>query len=126
MPWSSRCSATVSGVAMSVDLQLDHVVLDSDREGVNGLIGGQRERLARAQVEQRAVARALDRAVALVEPPLSQRAVVVGAAILDRVELAADVEDPDLEGLPLDEPHPAGRKLVRGADGDGLAHCRGA
>ena len=69
-----------------VNLQLDRVVLDDDGERVDGDVGGQGHRLAGAQVEQRAVARALDGALVLVELALGERPVVVRAAVLDGVE----------------------------------------
>src|SRR5689334_22896065 len=128
MCWSASFSESTgsvlrSGVAMrSVDLQLDDVVLDSDREGVDGDVGGQGLRLAGPQVEQRPVARALDGAVLGIERPLGERAVVVRAAILDREELAVAVEDADLEVLPLDDARGAGRELGELADVDGLRH----
>src|SRR3954466_11195380 len=90
------------GVAMwSVDLQLDDVVLDSDREGVHGDVGGQCLRLARPQIEQRSMAGALDGAVLGVKLPLGERTVVVRATILDGEQLAVAVEDADLEILPF-------------------------
>src|SRR5919199_783047 len=103
-------------------LHLDGVVLDRDREGLDGNVRGQRQRLAGVQVEARPVPRALDRAVVLVELALDERAVVVRAAVLDREDLAVAVEDPDLEVLPLDQPHPARRELGDAADVDDLGH----
>src|SRR4051795_9124064 len=103
MCWSdsfseSAESGLISGVAMrSVDLQLDDVVLDSDREGVDRDVGGQGLRLAGPQVEQRSVARAFDGAGVGIELPLGERTVVVRAAVLDSEQLAVAVEDPDLE-----------------------------
>jgi len=64
------------------------------------------------------VAGALDGAGALVELTLGERAVVVRAAILDRVELAATVEHADLEVLPFDDAPGAGRELGEWADVD--------
>src|SRR3954470_9197032 len=128
MCWSasfseSTGSVLISGVAMgSVDLQLDGVVLDADREGVHGDVGGQGHRLARAQVEQRSVARALDGAVLRVQLPLGERTVVVRAAVLEGEQLAVAVEDADLEVLPLDDARGTGRKLRERADVDGLRH----
>src|SRR5215204_5989342 len=98
MPTSARCSAITSGVAItSVDLQLDDAVLDRD-------VRGQCQWLSGAQVESRAVARALDGAALLVQLALDQLPVVVRAPVLDREERAGAVEDADLELLPLDEP----------------------
>src|SRR4051794_22695093 len=127
MCWSASFSAggggTISGVAMgSVNLQLDHVVLDEDFESVNRFVRRERHRLAGAQVEERAVARALDRAALLVEGPLGERAVVVRAAILDGEEVALAVEDADLEVLPRHDARGAGGKLVERADVDDGAH----
>ena len=51
--------------------------------------------------------------VCLVELALGERAVVVGAAVLDREDLAVAVEDPDLEVLPVDDAGLAGRQLRR-------------
>jgi hypothetical protein len=54
-----------------------------------------------------------------VELTLGQRPVVVRAAILDRVELAATVEDADLRPIrDLDQLHLAAWQLGRGADLD--------
>src|SRR5215210_4517571 len=106
MCWSASFSertgsVLISGVAMrSVDLQLDDVVLDSDREGVDGDVGGQGLRLSGPQIEQRSVAGALDGAVVGIQLPFCERTVVVRAAVLEGEELAVAVEDPDLEILP--------------------------
>src|SRR5690606_13836151 len=82
------------------------------------------DRLAGSQVEMRSVPRALDRACLLVEHAVDERPVVVRAAILDRVDGAGAVEDADLEVLPFDQAHRAGRKLSERAHGDGLGHGR--
>src|SRR4051794_20973350 len=120
----STGSVFVSGVVAmwSVDLQLDDVVLDSDREGVHGDVGGQCLRLARAQIEQRSVTGALDGAVLGIQLPLGERTVVVRAAVLEREQLAVAVEDADLEVLPLDDARGTGRELRERADVDGLRH----
>src|SRR4051794_28596608 len=128
MCWSdsfseSAASVLISGVAMgSVDLQLDGVVLDSDREGVDRDVGGQGLRLAGPQVEQRSVARALDGAGLGIQLPLGERPIVVRAAGLGREQLAVAVEDADLEVLPLDDARGTGRELRELADVDGLRH----
>src|SRR5919199_3925595 len=103
-------------------LHLDGVVLDRDREGLDGNVRGQRQRLAGVEIEARPVPGALDRAPVLVELALDERPVVVRAAVLDREDLAVAVEDPDLEVLPLDQAHRAGRQLGDGADVDDLGH----
>src|SRR3954453_5653340 len=120
----STGSVFVSGVVAmwSVDLQLDDVVLDSDREGVHGDVGGQGLRLARPQIEQRSVAGALDGAVLGIQLPLGGRAIGVAAAVLEREQLAVAVEDADLEVLPLDDARGTGRELRERADVDGLRH----
>src|SRR3954452_7214251 len=128
MCWSdwfseSTESGLISGVAMrSVDLQLDDVVLDSDREGVDRDVGGQGLRLAGAQIEQRSVTGALDGAVLGIQLPLGEGTIVVRAAVLEGEELAVAVEDADLEVLPLDDARGTGRELREGADVDGLRH----
>src|SRR3954467_3681183 len=129
MCWSasfseSTGSVLVSGVVAmrSVDLQLDDVVLDHDREGVDPDIGGQGLRLAGPQIEERAVARALDGAVLRIDLALGERAVVVRAAVLDGVDLAVAVEDADLEVLPFHDARGAGRELRERADVDGFRH----
>src|SRR4051794_34449325 len=128
MCWSdsfseSAESGLISGVAMrSVDLQLDDVVLDPDREGVDRDVGGQGLRLARPQVEQRPVARAFDGAALGIELPLGERTVVVRAAVLEGEKLAVAVEDPDLEVLPFHDARGTGRELRERADVDGLRH----
>src|SRR4051795_3249383 len=94
---SWRCSSRTSGVAIrSIDLQEDLVVLDCDLKSLHRSIGGKRLRPAARQIEERAVPRALDRAGASVELALGEGAVVVRAAVLDRIERAVAVEDADL------------------------------
>ena len=123
MPTSACCSAITSGVAIrSVDLHSNHAVLDDHREGVDGHVRRQVQGLSGTQVEQRPVPRALDRAVVLVELALDQLAVVVRAAVLDGEDLAAAVEDADLEVLPLDEALLAGGQLFERADVDQGTH----
>src|SRR3954452_7213474 len=128
MCWSdwfseSTESGLISGVAMrSVDLQLDDVVLDPDREGVDRDVGGQGLRLARPQIEQRSVAGALDGAVLGIQLPFGERTIVVRAAVLDREQLTVAVEDADLEVLPFDDARGTGRELRERADVDGLRH----
>src|SRR3954452_22896490 len=128
MCWSdwfseSTESGLISGVAMrSVDLQLDDVVLDSDREGVDGDVGGQGLRLARPQIEQRSVAGALDGAVLGIQLPLGERTIVVRAAVLDGEQLAVAVEDADLEVLQFHDARRTGRELGEPTDVDGLGH----
>src|SRR6476646_7278496 len=118
MPASSRFSASTSGVAISVDLQGDGVVLDLYRERLHRLESWERLRPTGAEVEEGAVARALDRAGGLVELALGERTVVVGAAILDRVQRPVAVEDADLAPVVLDQAHCARRQLGGRADGD--------
>src|ERR687898_2479907 len=105
MPASSRFSARTSGVAISVDLQGDGVVLDRYRERLHRLKSWERLRPAGAEVEEGAVARAFDGAGGRVELALGQRPVVVGAAVLDRVQGALAVEDADFLLLVLDQAH---------------------
>ena len=69
------------------------------------------------------MARALDRAGVGVELALGERAVVVRAAVLDRVEVAVAVEDADLAPVGLDQAHLARRQLVGGADVQLVAQC---
>src|SRR5690606_9729869 len=112
MSLSDSCSARISGVAMgSIHLNSDHVVLDDDLEGVDRDVGGQVQRLPRLQVEEGAVARALDGAPLEVDLTLEEDPVVVRATIFDREDLAAAVHDPDLEVLDLHDARGAGRKL---------------
>src|SRR4051794_11379776 len=104
MPTSACCSASTSGVAIrSLDFHSNHAALDDHREGVDGNVRGQVHGLAGSQVEARAVARALDRAVLCVELALHELAVIVRAAVLDREQLAVAIEDADLEVVHLDE-----------------------
>src|SRR2546423_12717115 len=117
MPTSACCSAITSGVAIrSVDLHSNHAVADRDGERLDRDVGGQVQRLAGPQIEDRAVPRALDGAVREVELALQQVAVVVGAAILDGDQFAAAVDHADLEVLPLGATAPAGGELGPGAD----------
>jgi regulator of cell morphogenesis and NO signaling len=68
------------------------------------------------------VPRALNRAGALIERALVERAVVVGAAVLDRVDSTAAVGDEDLEALSLDQTHGPGREILKRADREELRH----
>src|ERR1043165_8987715 len=122
MPASSRFSASTSGVAISVDLQGDGVVLDHYRERLHRLESWERLRPTGAEVEERAVARALDGAGGCVELALGERPVVVGAAVFDRVQRALAVEDADFLPVMLDQTHLAVRQLGCRADGD-LGSC---
>src|SRR4051794_1900524 len=121
MPTSACCSAMTSGVAMSVHFQSNHAVLDRHGERVDGFVRGQVQGLSGAEVEHRAVTRALDRAGRGIHRAIEQLAVVVRAAVLDGEQLAVAVEDPDLEILPGDETMLAGRELLGGTDVDDLA-----
>src|SRR3954454_21536473 len=119
MPTSACCSAITSGVAISsVDLHSNHAVVDRDGERLDRDVGGQVQRLAGPQVEDRAVPRALDHAVLEGEVALHQGALVVRAAVLDGEEVDAAVDDADLEVLPLGTPEPAGRAPGHGTDVD--------
>src|SRR5215207_850179 len=123
MCWSASFSepmmGLVWGVAMwSVDLQLDHVVLDHDREGVDRFVGGKGQRLSGPQIEERAVARAFDGALRAIELALGQRTVVVRAAVLDGEQLATAVEHPDLQVLPFHDARGTGGKVRERADLD--------
>jgi hypothetical protein len=64
------------------------------------------------------VAGADDPAEILVPVALAERAVVVRAAILDRIELAAAVVDADEEAAVADDLRGAGRERVRRGDFD--------
>ena len=99
-------------------LQEHAAVLHPDGKGLNRDVGGQRAWAARADLEFRAVSRADDDAALLVEIALGERAVVVGAAILDRAELALHVEDADGEIALAHDLHRPGRQLVGRADVD--------
>src|SRR3954466_9282517 len=117
MPTSACCSAITSGVAIrSVDLHSNHAVLDQHREGVDRHVRRQVQGLSGAQIEARAVARALDHAVLLVELAVHQLAVVVRAAVLDGEDLATAVDDADLEVLELDETLLARGEFVKRTD----------
>src|SRR3954451_17087358 len=107
MPARSRFSASTSGVAMSVDLQSDGVVLDRNRERLDGLESGERLRPAGGEGEEGVVTRALDGAGGGGELALGERAVVMGAAVLDRVVGAVALEDADLHAVVLDQAHAA-------------------
>ena len=79
----------------SVDLQKDLVVLHGHGKRLHGLKCGERLRPAAGQVEQRPMTGALDGTRRGVELAVGERPVVVGAAILDRIEGAFAVEDAD-------------------------------
>src|SRR3954447_18597159 len=124
MPASACCSAITSGVAIrSVDLHSNHAVLDDHRKGVDGHVRRQVQGLSGAQIKARAVPRALDRTVFVVQLPFNQFAVVMRAAILDGEQLASTVDDADLEVLPRDETLLAGWELFEGADVDQGTHA---
>ena len=74
-------------------------------------VDGERLRPAGGRVEEGAVAGALDGAGGGIELALGERPVVMGAAILDRVERPIAVEDPDLYPVVLDQAHGAGPQL---------------
>src|SRR3954452_14729580 len=95
---------------------LDEVVFDDDRERVDGNIRGERQRLPRVQIEERAVPGAFDGARVGIDLALEQRTVVVRAPVLDGEKLAIAVEDADLEVLPFDDADGAGRELGERAD----------
>src|SRR3954470_15999351 len=123
MPVSACCSAITSGVAIrSVDLHSNHAVLDDHREGVDGDVRRQVQGVAGPQVEPRPVPGTLDRAVLGIELSVHQLAVVVRAAVLDRVHLAVAVEYADLEVRQLDESLLAGREILYGTDVEQGAH----
>src|SRR3954465_7615878 len=104
MPASACCSASTSGVAIrSVDLHSDHAAVDRHREGVDRDVRRQVQGISGLQVEPRAMARALDRALVRVELALDELPVVVRAPVLDRVQRAVAVEYADLEVVQLDE-----------------------
>src|ERR1035441_3327003 len=126
---------TVSGVAIVprfrrswtargalLHLQLDRVVLDDHREGVEGNVGGQSLGLTAREVEQRAMSGAFHSAGVGVEGSLDERAFIVRAAILDRVHGPCAVEHADLEIVPLDQALTAWRELVQRTDVDQLGH----
>src|ERR1700755_125790 len=98
------------------DLQGDGAVHDGGRERLHRLESGERPRPAGGQVEEGAVTGALDGARGLVELALGERAVIVRAAVLDRVDRAVAIEDADLHPVVLDKAPRAGRKLGDGAD----------
>ena len=75
------------------DLQYDEPVDDLDREGLHRLKGRQRFRLARVQVENRAVTRTLDRAFVGVQVAFVQGCIFMRAAVLDREQGTGAVED---------------------------------
>jgi hypothetical protein len=108
----------------SVDLQLDDAVLDRHGERVDGDVRRQCQGLSGAKIETGAVTRALDRARLLVELALHEVAVIVRAAVLDREQRAAAVEDADLEVVPFDELALARWELVEAADVDHRAQIR--
>src|SRR5690242_15627727 len=123
MPASACCSAITSGVAIrSIDLHSNHAVLDDHGERVDGNVRRQVQGLPGAQVEERSMARALDRAVVLIELALHELAVVMRAAVLDREDRALAVEDADLEVVDLDHALLAGRQLLERADVEQGAH----
>src|SRR5271154_2059674 len=97
-------SASVVGqqrIGSDAKLDHDHAVLDPHREGPHRQVRGERERTSALEIEARPVPRAGDRARLLVPVAEAERAVVVGAAILDRVQLALTVVDADAIGLVL-------------------------
>ena len=93
----------ISGVALSENLQFHGPVLNADIEGIDGPVGGPGTRAAGAKVEQRPVAWAFDGTGVGIERTLGQWPVVVGAAVLDREELAVAVEHADLAAVDVDD-----------------------
>ena len=100
----------------------DAVLAHADRERLDREVGRERQGAARLDVEASTVPRAHGDPFVTVEIALAQRAVVVGASILEREQVAAAVVDADREqGVGSDDPHGARRKLVERADLD-LGH----
>ncbi len=99
-----------------VELDDDAPLLDLDRVGRDGQDGRERERATAADVDPGTVARTDGDPGLGVQLALGERAVVVRAAVLDRVQLAAEVVDPDLErAVARDPPRPL-RQLGERAD----------
>ena len=97
----------------------DAVVPHAYRERVDRDIGRQRQGAARRDVEAGAVPGADGDPLAAVEVALAERAVVVRAPVLERVQLAVAVVDADREQrLGRDDPDRARRQLVERADLD--------
>src|SRR6059058_1973174 len=99
-------------------LENDRAVDDAYRIGLHRLGGRQRDRPPGRELELRPVARTDDAAAVLVPVALAKRAVVVRAAVLDRVELAAAVVDPDEQASLANDLRRPGRELVRRGDLD--------
>src|ERR1700709_2359476 len=98
MPASACCSAITSGVAIrSVDLHSNHAVLDDHRKGVDGHVRRQGQGLPGTQVEPRPLPGTFNCAIFGVQLAIDQLAVVVRTAILDGENLAAAVDDTDLQ-----------------------------
>src|SRR5262249_48736663 len=111
-PWSCR-------VWPSENLQLHSVVLDRHRVGRDRLVGGGGLGATGRQGGQRTGSWALNGTGVGGEGALGGPAVVLRAAVLDRVERAGAVEDADLGSVgPLDQLHLAARELGGGANLD--------
>ena len=93
-------------------------VVHPGAERLDGEDGRERERLPAADVDVRAVPRADGVALVEVEVALAERPVVVRAAILDRVDLAAEVVDAHRDLARVDDLHLARGQLVERADVD--------
>src|SRR3954451_327401 len=80
----------------SADVDTDHSVV-ADRHGIrrDRLVRRQCQCVSGGEIELRAVPRAADAARVFVPLALAERAVVVRAAILDRIERAGAVVDAD-------------------------------
>src|SRR5918998_1156011 len=104
------------GVGLGVDV---HVLpLHADRVDGHRLGGRQVGGLAGAQVEARPVQPALDGrgATELLDVSLGQRNLGVRADVLDRVDLALEADDGDVDVVELDPQGPGVGDLGQGAD----------
>src|SRR5262249_44266178 len=101
--------------------RVDDAAFDLDRKRRRRLIGRRRQRLAGHDVEACAVARAFD--LTAFDNAAGQLAAVVRADVLDRVEVAVDVEDGDRRVAVVDDAVFARQEIGRRRDADPVTHA---
>src|SRR5436190_8102642 len=112
-PLEDRTGAIVEHLG---DVDLDDPRLDADRVGLDREDGRQRQRPTAADIDVRPVPRADRIALLRVEVAFAERAVVVRATVLDRVELAVQVVDTNRDRAGDDDLDRPGRQLLDRAD----------
>src|SRR3972149_1538991 len=107
-------------LAPPVVAHLYQIIVDTDREGRDVFIGGRGKHRAGSYAEARAVTRTGD--LITFHRSAGQGGAVMGADILDRVELAFDIENRDRRAVDVDHPVGAGTQLINLRHIDPVTH----